>query len=212
MPEFETLKSRNPIEALILKWVGLKYGSARRKYVLGSIEGLLKFSLAINYRDTDVIQCASRHFHPRRYRIVLSSLQSRTVDRSIGAAIASIHPITASYQKTGDRVQLERMLTEQAQAYSSLGQQRKAISILCGGQEPDCIKESALAIARQQSDPLGESAGLGSLGNAYRLQGDYDKALRSLSKSLSIAEKLQNSAYSIVAKNGLGNTYASLAK
>ena len=82
-------------------------------------------------------------------------------------AIASIHPITASYQKTGDRVQLERMLTEQAQAYSSLGQQRKAISILCYGQEPDCIKESALAIARQQSDPLGESAGLGSLGNAY---------------------------------------------
>ena len=37
MHEFETLKSRNPIEALILKWVGLKYVSARRKYVLGSI-------------------------------------------------------------------------------------------------------------------------------------------------------------------------------
>ena len=127
-------------------------------------------------------------------------------------AIASINPVIASYQKTGDRVQLERMLTEQAQAYSSLGQQRKAISILCGGQESDCIKESALAIARQQSDPFGESAGLGSLGNVYRLQGDYDRALRSLSKSLSIAEKLQNSAYSIAAKNGLGNTYASLAK
>ncbi len=56
MYEFETLKSRNPIEALILKWVGLKYTSARRKYVLGSIERVIKFSLAINYRDTDVIQ------------------------------------------------------------------------------------------------------------------------------------------------------------
>ena len=55
MHEFETLKSRNPIEALILKWVGLKYFCARRKYVLGSIERILKFSLAINYRDTDVI-------------------------------------------------------------------------------------------------------------------------------------------------------------
>jgi hypothetical protein len=56
MYEFETLKSRNPIEALILKWVGLKYGSARRKYVFGSIERVIKFSLAINYRDTDIIQ------------------------------------------------------------------------------------------------------------------------------------------------------------
>jgi hypothetical protein len=55
MYEFETLKSRNPIEALILKWVGLKYGSARRKYICGSIERVIKFSLAINYRDTDII-------------------------------------------------------------------------------------------------------------------------------------------------------------
>ena len=63
MHEFETLKSRNPIEALILKWVGLKYSSARRKYVFGSIERVLKFSLAINYRDTDVIHLPkSLHF------------------------------------------------------------------------------------------------------------------------------------------------------
>ena len=55
MHEFETLKSRNPIEALILKWVGLKYVSARCKYVFGSIERVLKFSLAINYCDIDVI-------------------------------------------------------------------------------------------------------------------------------------------------------------
>ena len=54
--ELETLKSRNPIEALILKWVGLKYGSSRRKYVLGTIERIIKFSLAINYRDTDIIR------------------------------------------------------------------------------------------------------------------------------------------------------------
>ena len=56
MHEFETLQSRNPIEALILKWVGLKYVSARRKYILGSIERVIKFSLAINYRDTDMIR------------------------------------------------------------------------------------------------------------------------------------------------------------
>jgi len=50
------------------------------------------------------------------------------------------------------------------------------------------------------------------LGNVYRLQGDYEAAVRSHSKSLEIAEKLQNSAYVIAAKNGLGNTYANLAK
>ena len=126
-------------------------------------------------------------------------------------AIAAFDQLIANYQKTGDRIQLGRILTEQAQSYSNLGQQRKAISLLCG-EEPNCTKESALAIAHQQSDQIGEAAGLGTLGNIDRLQGDYDAALRSLQKSLVIALKLQNSAYVIAAKNGLGNTYANLAK
>lgn len=128
-------------------------------------------------------------------------------------AISSFDQLITYYKndKNSDRVQLGRMLTEQAQAYSSLGQQRKAIALLCN-EQPECKPGSAIAIARQQSDLLGEAAGLGSLGNAYRLQGDYENALRSHSKSLTIAEKLQNSAYVIAAKNGLGNTYASLAK
>jgi tetratricopeptide (TPR) repeat protein len=103
------------------------------------------------------------------------------------------------------------MLTEQAQAYSNLGQQRQAIDLLCG-EATECQEGSALAIARQQSDSLGEAARLGSLGNIYRLQGEYEGALRSLRQSLAIAEKLQNSAYRIAAQNGLGNTYASIAK
>ena len=127
--------------------------------------------------------------------------------------IASLNQLIAHYQNTGDRTQLGRMLTEQAQAYSSLGQQRKAIAILCGEQtQANCEKESALAISRQQSDLLGEAAGLGSLGNVYRLQGDYEASLLSLRRSLAIAETIQNSAYVIAAKNGLGNTYANLAK
>ena len=146
-------------------------------------------------------------------RVVLLKYLARVYSQvgQFEQAIASLNPVIANYQKIGDRVQLGRMLTEQAQAYSSLGQQRKAIAILCG-EQPECKEESALAIARQQSDPLGEAAGLGSLGNIYRLQGDYEAALRSLNKSLEIAEKLQNAAYVIAAKNGLGNTYANLAK
>jgi CHAT domain-containing protein len=126
-------------------------------------------------------------------------------------SIATLDLLIADYQKNNDRIQLGRMLTEQAQAYSNLGQQRQAIALLCG-EAPECQEGSALTIARQQSDLLGEAAGLGSLGNVYRLQGEYERALQSLRQSLAIAETLQNSAYIIAAQNGLGNTYASLAK
>ena len=148
-------------------------------------------------------------------RIVLLKYLARVYSQvgQIDRAIASFDQLIAYYQKIGDRTQLGRILTEQAQTYSNLGQQRRAIALLCGEQtEPNCEKDSALAIARQQSDQLGEAAGLGSLGNVYRLQGDYETSLRSLKKSLAIAEKIKNSAYVIAAKNGLGNTYANLAK
>jgi CHAT domain-containing protein len=126
-------------------------------------------------------------------------------------SIATLNLLIDDYHKNNDPIQLGRMLTEQAQAYSNLGQQRQAIALLCG-ETSECQEGSAVAIARQQSDPLGEAAGLGSLGNIYRLQGDYEQALRSLRQSLAIAEKLQNPAYVIAAQNGLGNVYASLAK
>lgn len=128
-------------------------------------------------------------------------------------AIASLDRPIDYYRKIGDRIQLGRMLTEQAQAYSNLGQQRQAIALLCGKQtEPNCEKETALAIALQQSDRLGEAAALGTLGNIYRLQGDYETSLRLLKQGLTIAEELKNSAYIMAVKNGLGNTYANLAK
>jgi tetratricopeptide (TPR) repeat protein len=43
-------------------------------------------------------------------------------------AIATINPLIFYYQTNGDRTQLGRILTEQAQAYSNLGQQRRAIA------------------------------------------------------------------------------------
>jgi CHAT domain-containing protein len=126
-------------------------------------------------------------------------------------AIATINPLISYYQNNGDRTTLGRILTEQAQAYSNLGQQRRAIALLCG-EGVDCQKDSALGIARQQSDQLGEAAGLGSLGNIYRLQGNYEESLRVTQQSLAIAEMIKNQAYVSSAKNGLGNTYANLAK
>jgi CHAT domain-containing protein len=103
-------------------------------------------------------------------------------------AVDALNLLIAHYQKIDDRVQLGRILTEQAQAYSNLGQQRRAIALLCGDAvESNCRKDTALTIAQEQSDQLGESAGWGSLGNAYPV-------------------------YVSAAKNDLGNTYANLAK
>jgi tetratricopeptide (TPR) repeat protein len=128
-------------------------------------------------------------------------------------AIDALNLLVIHYQKIDDRLQLGRILTEQAQAYSNLGQQRRAIALLCGDVvESNCRKNTALTIAQEQSDQLGESAGWGSLGNAYRLQGDYEASLRSLQKSLAIAETIKNPVYVSAAKNDLGNTYANLAK
>lgn len=132
----------------------------------------------------------------------------------VDQAITHLEQVITYYRQIKDQKQLGRMLTEQAQLYSDLGQQRQAIALLCS-QEPvnlTCSKDSALEIARSQSDPLGEVAALGSLGNAYRLQGEYDKAEQYLLKSLEIARKIDNRIYISSALNGLANTYTSIAK
>ena len=120
----------------------------------------------------------------------------------------------ADYRQMGNFQEMGRMLVEQAQAYSSLGQYGRAIALLCGkGKEyPECDRESALEIARRQSDDSGQVAALGSLGEAHRLQGQYDLAIKYLETSLEIASKIGNPVYQSSALNGLGNAYATLAK
>ncbi|MBR8839465.1 MAG: CHAT domain-containing protein [Stigonema ocellatum SAG 48.90 = DSM 106950] len=129
----------------------------------------------------------------------------------IDQAITDLERVITYYRQVRDHKQLLMMLTEQAQSYSSLGQHRRAIAILCGDKYPTCSKDSVLEIARSQSDYLGEVAALGSLGNAYRLQGEYEYAIDCLSKSLEIAQKIDNIIYISAALNGLANTYASRA-
>lgn len=128
-------------------------------------------------------------------------------------AIAQLNRLIAHYRKVGDLTQVGRLLTEQAQLYTSLGQQRRAIVLLCGNQiAPNCDSNSALAIARHQADRLGEAAALGSLGTVYRLRGEYEASLQSLQTGLAIAQTLDHPTYVISATSGLGNTYASLAR
>ena len=130
----------------------------------------------------------------------------------VAQAIAHLEQLIADYRQVGNIPQLGRMLTEQAQAYSSLGQQRKAIALLCGEIDHPCVSDSALMIARQQVDRPGEIAALGSLGNAYRLRGDYERAIQPLETALALARQADSPLHLLAALNGLGNTYASLAE
>jgi CHAT domain-containing protein len=113
-------------------------------------------------------------------------------------ALSYWEQVIVYYRAAGDLQKMGRMFTEQAQAYSSIGQPRKAVAIL----------ESALQIARNQQDKRGEVAALGSLGEAYRLRGEYENAIKYLTQAQEIKEPLY---YSRVL-NSLGNAYVSRAQ
>lgn len=136
-------------------------------------------------------------------------------EQQMGAAdrvIAHLTQLIAYYRQAGNTLQVGRMLTEQAQAYSGLGQQRRAIALLCGEVDRPCETDSAITIARRHADASGQIAALGSLGNAYRLRGDYDRAIQTLTSALTLAEQTNSQPHALAALNGLGNTYTSLAE
>lgn len=118
-----------------------------------------------------------------------------------------------TYRQIGDKKQLGRMLVEQAQAYTNLGQNKRAIAILCNPspKETTCINDSALQITKQAKDSQGYAAALGSLGNAYRLRGDYETAIKYLEASLELANQTGNNIYSATSLNNLANVYSNLA-
>ncbi|MDZ8184924.1 MAG: CHAT domain-containing protein [Nostoc sp. ChiSLP02] len=132
----------------------------------------------------------------------------------ISEAIAELKQVIAYYRQTRELIKVERMLTEQAQLYSSLGQYRRAVIILCGQNQSNatCIPDSAIEIARQQSDYLGQVAAWGSMGNARRLQGQYEEAIEDFQRSYEIGKRIDNQTYILSTLNGLANTYVNLAK
>ena len=88
-----------------------------------------------------------------------------------GEAINQWKAAIAYSLQQGDLVKVGQLLTEQAQTYNRLGQNKVAIALLCGASETDeaCLRSegSALQIAQKFSDRFREkSAALGSLGEA----------------------------------------------
>ncbi|MBF2019985.1 MAG: CHAT domain-containing protein [Hydrococcus sp. C42_A2020_068] len=128
----------------------------------------------------------------------------------IDKAIAYWEQVVDNYRQLGDFKQVGRMLVEQAQAYIQLGQNRRAIALLCGSdwESDKCLEGTALQIARQQKDSLGQVAALGSLGEAYRRSGEYDRAISKLES----ASQIDPSIYTFSVLNSLGNAYVARAQ
>jgi CHAT domain-containing protein len=126
-------------------------------------------------------------------------------------AIEYWEQLKAYYLQQGDAVKVGRLLTEQAQANILEGKILQAFSLLCGSIETDCLPETALKIAFQTQDREGEIAAKGSLGEVYRLQGNYEKAIEILETAEKI-EKIENTAYRIPLQNSLGNAYLAKAQ
>ncbi|WP_341530455.1 CHAT domain-containing protein [Nostoc sp. UHCC 0302] len=176
-------------------------------YQAGNIQGAIKSwqtALSNQQRGSDDAENISiRTYLARAYQQV----------GQIAEAIAQLKQVIAYYRQTNEPIKVGRMLTEQAQLYSSLGQQRRAVSILCGQKQSNaaCSQDSAIEIARNHSDQLGEIAAWGSLGNAHRLQGEYEQAISNFERSNEIAKRLDNQTYLVSNLNGLANTHATLA-
>jgi CHAT domain-containing protein len=132
-------------------------------------------------------------------------------------AIESLFTAISSYNAVNNIQQVGRMKSELAQVYSNVGQPRKAIVLLCGkpidksqsseSQKTECIPDSAKQIATQYNDKRGIVAALGILGEAYRLIGNYDQAIKHLREAQQVS-----SEYEFLVLNSLGNAYKNRAQ
>jgi CHAT domain-containing protein len=133
------------------------------------------------------------------------------------AALDYWEKAAATHRQLGNLTRMGRALTEQAQVYTSLGQHRRAIALLCLPQATigsvlDCAANAALPLAQAAGDNLGQAAALGSLGEAYRLSGDYERALTVLQAGLALVQAQGLDQYQPSMLSGLGNTYLRLAQ
>ena len=142
----------------------------------------------------------------------------------IEKAIAEWKFLISYYHQQRNQQKVSRLLLEQAQAYNYLGQSRDAITILCSQivqknlldsdqLEPrNCGSQSLISISQQQKDYQVEAAAWGTLGEAYRLQGNYQQALINLENSQEIAQLHKLTTYLIATNNSLGNVHNNLAQ
>lgn len=128
-----------------------------------------------------------------------------------GEAINTWKQLIAHYRRDSNLPKLSRALIEQAQLYSSIGQPRQAISLLCTSESKgECTNHSAVQLAQQIKENNILAAAYGSLGDAYRLTGEFNPAIDYLNKALDLTQN--NPPYRISALNGLANAHLSRAR
>jgi CHAT domain-containing protein len=115
------------------------------------------------------------------------------------------------YQQLGQPIEVGRIAIEKAQSLSRQGFSSQAIQLLCSPQKSpkveDCHAQSAIQLVKGDRRLL--AAGLGSLGEAYRVQGEYEIAVNLLQKAISDNAVPDNLKVSL--QNSLGNVLARLA-
>ncbi len=118
-----------------------------------------------------------------------------------------------STQALGDRPEQARLSVELAQAYNLLGHHRRAFNLLCGpAGNPSCRSESALALARSSGSVATEIAALGTLGETYRLIGEYSFALQQLKTAQALAKSQNAHPHELSLWVGLGSVYEDLGR
>lgn len=128
-----------------------------------------------------------------------------------GEAINTWKQLIEHYRRDSNLPKLSRALIEQAQLYSSIGQPRQAIALLCAPEiREKCTNTSAVQLAQQIKEDKILAAAFGSLGDAYRLTGDSEQAIDYLNQALALTQN--NPPYRISALNGLANAYLSRAR
>ncbi|BAU14828.1 TPR repeat protein [Leptolyngbya sp. NIES-3755] len=117
------------------------------------------------------------------------------------------------YRQLNNPAKLSQALTEQAQLYSAIGQARQAIALLCAPEmnQNDCTDQGSVKLAEKAKDPAIQIAALGSLGDAYRLSGDSDRAIQTLSAAYTLAKQTNHSTHLLSLLNSLGNAHISRA-
>ncbi|MFL9458602.1 MULTISPECIES: CHAT domain-containing tetratricopeptide repeat protein [Nostocales] len=206
----EVVRAQTPDAGQLLVQQGVE------NYQVGRLQSAIKdWEQALTiYKDT----------HDRASEAVVLENLARAYQQvgQMDKSIAYWDKAIAHYRQVGDVQQVGRMLIEQSQVYNSLGQPRKAIALLCGvlqgepQEEPskeveknsDCRQESALLLTRFSKDRTGEAGALGSLGEAYRLVGYYDRSIQYLES----AEKIAPKGFDFLVLNSLGNAYVSRAE
>ena len=130
------------------------------------------------------------------------------------AAIAAWEAVAQLQQELGQPMGVGRAQTEQAQVHLSLGQHRRALALLCLPESnpqviptspQGCAPDSALGLAQTTGDVLGQVAALGSLGEVYRLQGNFEPAEGSIQQGLTLASQPAYAEFEMPLRNSLGS-------